>query len=81
VLFLVRNSTDSFLELGIGPHEVPVGKDAIQQFSPELFHYISHLHIAVAGCGGASSRCCQHLHPVPEVGSLVGFRTATVWPR
>jgi hypothetical protein len=49
VLFLVRNSTDSFLELGIGPNEVPVGKDAIQQFSPELFHYISHLHIAVAG--------------------------------
>ena len=33
VLFLVRNSTDSFLELGIGPNEVPVGKDAIQQFS------------------------------------------------
>ena len=46
VIFLVRNSTDSFLELGIGPNEVPVGKDAIQQFSPELFHYISHLHIA-----------------------------------
>jgi hypothetical protein len=49
VLFLVRNSTDSFLELGIGPNEVPVGKDAIQQFSPALFHYISHLHIAVSG--------------------------------
>jgi hypothetical protein len=49
VLSLVRNSTDSFLELGIGPNEVPVGKDAIQQFSPELFHYISHLHIAVSG--------------------------------
>jgi hypothetical protein len=26
-----------------------VGKDAIQQFSPGLFHYISHLHIAVSG--------------------------------
>jgi hypothetical protein len=25
MLFLVRNSTDSFLELGIGPNEVPVG--------------------------------------------------------
>jgi hypothetical protein len=49
VIFLVRNSTDSFLELGIGPNEVPVGKDAIQQFSPALFHYISHLHIAVSG--------------------------------
>jgi hypothetical protein len=49
VIFLVRNFTDSFLELGIGPNEVPVGKDAIQAFSPSLFHYISHLHIAVSG--------------------------------
>ena len=49
VIFLVRNFTDSFLELGIGPHEVPVSKDAIQQFSPDLVHYISHLHIAVSG--------------------------------
>ena len=47
--FLVLVSTDSFLELGIGPNEVPVEQDAIQQFSPDLFHYISHLHIAVAG--------------------------------
>ena len=38
VLFLVRNSTDSFLELGIGPHEVPVGKDAIQQFGQVPLH-------------------------------------------
>jgi hypothetical protein len=28
---------------------VHTGKDAIQQFSPGLFHYISHLHIAVSG--------------------------------
>jgi hypothetical protein len=49
VIFLVRNFTDSFLEVGIGPNEVPVGKDAIQQFSPELSHYVSHLHIAVSG--------------------------------
>jgi hypothetical protein len=48
-IFLVRNFTDSFLELGIGPNEVQVGKDAIQQFSPSLFHYVSHLHIAVSG--------------------------------
>src|SRR4029434_7527563 len=34
VIFLVRNFTDSFLELGIGPDEVHVGKDDIQQFSP-----------------------------------------------
>jgi cytochrome bd-type quinol oxidase subunit 2 len=49
VLFLVRNFTDSFLEVGIGPNEVHTGKDAIQQFSPELYHYVSHLHIAVSG--------------------------------
>jgi hypothetical protein len=49
VIFLVRNFTDSFLELGIGPNEVQVGRDAIQAFSPSLFHYISHLHIAVSG--------------------------------
>jgi hypothetical protein len=48
-IFLVRNFTDSFLELGIGPNEVHTGKDAIQQFSPSLFHYVSHLHIAVSG--------------------------------
>ena len=49
VLFFVRNFTDSFLELGIGHNEVDVGKDQIQDFSPELYHYVSHLHIAVAG--------------------------------
>ena len=49
VLFLVRNFTDSFLELGIGPNEVSVGKGEITAFSPSLFHYIGHLHIAVAG--------------------------------
>jgi hypothetical protein len=49
VIFLVRNFTDSFLELGIGPNEVNVSKDEIQAFSPSLFQYISHLHIAVAG--------------------------------
>jgi hypothetical protein len=49
VLFLVLNFTDSFLELGIGPNEVDVGRDEISAFSPSLFHYIGHLHIAVAG--------------------------------
>ena len=49
VIFFVRNFTDSFLELGIGPNEVNVGKDQIIGFSPELFHYISHLHIAISG--------------------------------
>lgn len=49
VIFFVRNFTDSFLELGIGPNEVNVGKDQIVQFSPSLFEYIGHLHIAVSG--------------------------------
>jgi hypothetical protein len=49
VLFAVRNFTDSFLELGIGPNEVDVGKEEIAAFSPSLFHYVGHLHLAVAG--------------------------------
>ena len=53
VLFLVRNFTDSFLELGIGQGEVNVSKEQIQQFSPSLYHYISHLHIAVSGVVGS----------------------------
>jgi hypothetical protein len=48
VLFFVRNLTDSFLELGIGPAEVSVGRQQIQALSPSLLHYIGHLHIAVA---------------------------------
>lgn len=49
VIFFVRNFTGSFLELGIGPNQVDVGRDEIKQFSPDLYEYISHLHIAVAG--------------------------------
>jgi hypothetical protein len=49
VVFLIRNFTDSFLELGIGPNEVNVGKVQIQQFSPSLYEYISHLQIAISG--------------------------------
>ena len=49
VLFFVRNFTDSFLELGIGREQVDVGRSEIEQFSPDLLHYVSHLHIAVSG--------------------------------
>ena len=69
---LVRNFTDSFLELGIGPHEVPVGKDAIQQFSPELFHYISHLHIAVSGFIAATGLAVLFL-------AAYGVRRGELW--
>lgn len=48
VIFFVRNFTDSFLELGIGQGQVDVGKTQIKAFSPDLYHYISHLHIAVS---------------------------------
>ena len=48
VIFFIRNFTDAFLELGIGPNE-GAGRDQIQEFSPTLFHYIGHLHIAVSG--------------------------------
>jgi hypothetical protein len=49
VLFFIRNFSDAFLELGIGPNEVSVGKTEIQQFSPSLYEYISHLQIALSG--------------------------------
>ena len=49
VIFFVRNFTDSFLELGIGPEQVSVGSEQIKAFSPSLHHYVEHLHIAVSG--------------------------------
>lgn len=48
-IFFVRNFTGAFLELGIGPDEVDVGRAEIEAFSQDLFHYIGHLHIAVSG--------------------------------
>ena len=49
VIFFVRNFTGAFLELGIGPRQVDVGRTEIQEFSLPLYHYIAHLHIAVSG--------------------------------
>lgn len=49
LIFFVLNFTDSFLELGIGRGQVDVDKNQIQNFSPDLYHYVSHLHIAVSG--------------------------------
>lgn len=48
VIFFVRNFSDSFLELGIGPEQVSVGRQQIEDFNPDLFHYLSHLHIALS---------------------------------
>jgi hypothetical protein len=48
VIFFVRNFTGDFLELGIGPEQVASGKEEIKAFDNDLYHYISHLHIAVS---------------------------------
>ena len=71
-LFLVRNFTSSFLELGIGPHEVNVGKDQIQQFSPSLYHYVSHLQIAVSGFIAATGLAVLLL-------AVYGVRSGQAW--
>ena len=71
-LFLVRNFTNSFLELGIGPKEVDVSKDQIQQFSPSLYHYIGHLHIALSGFIAATGLAVLLL-------AIYGVRSGQVW--
>ena len=72
VIFFVRNFTDSFLELGIGHNEVSVSKDQIQQFSPSLYHYVSHLHIAVAGFIAATGLAVLLL-------AIYGVRAGQAW--
>jgi phosphoglycerol transferase MdoB-like AlkP superfamily enzyme len=49
IIFFIRNFTGDFLELGIGEGQVASSKDEIKAFDNDLFHYISHLHIAIAG--------------------------------
>jgi hypothetical protein len=49
IIFFIRNFTGDFLELGIGEGQVASNKDEIKAFDNDLFHYISHLHIAIAG--------------------------------
>jgi len=48
-VFFVLNFTGHFLELGIGSGQVASGKDEIKAFDNDLYHYISHLHIALSG--------------------------------
>jgi hypothetical protein len=72
VWFFVRNFTDSFLELGIGPSQVNVGKDQIEQFSPSLYDYISHLHIAVSGFIAATGLAAALL-------AWFGVRSGYLW--
>jgi len=72
VIFFVRNFTDSFLELGIGRDEVSVGKAEIKEFSPSLYDYISHLHIAVSGFIAATGIAVAFL-------AWFGVRRGFVW--
>lgn len=72
IIFFIRNFTDSFLELGIGANEVEVGKDQIVQFSPALYHYIGHLHIAVSGFIAATGLAVLFL-------TWFGVRQGHVW--
>jgi len=72
VIFFIRNFSDSFLELGIGRAEVSVSKDEIQQFSPSLYDYVSHLHIAVSGFIAATGLAVVFL-------SWFGVRRGYVW--
>jgi len=71
-IFFIRNFTNSFLELGIGPGQVDVGKDQIKEFSPQLYDYISHLHIAVAGFIAATGVAVLFL-------SWYGVRRGYLW--
>jgi hypothetical protein len=75
VIFFIRDFTDSFLELGIGRNEVSVGKDEIVKFSPSLYQYISHLHIALSGFIAATGLAVLFL---VAFGVRRGFRWAWV---
>lgn len=72
IWFFIRNFTDDFLELGIGSDQVDVSKEQIEAFSPSLFDYISHLHIAVAGFIAATGLAAALL-------SWYGVRRGHMW--
>lgn len=72
VIFFVRNFTDSFLELGIGAGQVSVGKTEIEAFSPSLYDYVGHLHIAVSGFIAATGLAVAAL-------SWFGVRRGYMW--
>jgi hypothetical protein len=72
IIFLVLNFTDSFLELGIGSDQVASGKDEIKAFDNDLYHYISHLHLAVSGFLAATGLAVAAL-------SWFGVRRGYMW--
>ena len=72
VIFFVLNFTDSFLELGIGSDQVASGKDEIEAFDNDLYHYISHLHIGSLGFIAATGLAVAAL-------SWFGVRRRYMW--
>ena len=72
LIFFVRNFTGDFLELGIGSGQVASGKDEIKAFDNDLYHYISHLHIAISGFIAATGLAVAAL-------SWFGVRRGYVW--
>ena len=46
-MFLIRNFT-GFIELGLTPQLIGGTPEEIRAFSPHLYHYISHLQVALA---------------------------------
>jgi hypothetical protein len=71
-IFFVRNFTGDFLELGIGADQVASGKDEIKAFDNDLYHYISHLHIALSGFIAATGLAVAAL-------TWFGVRRRYVW--
>jgi hypothetical protein len=72
VIFFVRNFTGDFLELGIGPDQIASGKDEIKAFDNDLYHYISHLHIAVSAFIASTGIAVAAL-------AWFGVRTRQMW--
>ena len=72
VWFFIRNFTGQFLEVGIGPEQVDVGRDQILAFSRQLYDYIRHLHIALSGFIAATGLATALL-------AWFGVRRGYVW--
>ncbi|MDV8148039.1 hypothetical protein [Arthrobacter sp. B10-11] len=80
-VFLVLNFSGTFLELGIGPDEVDKGKADVEAFSAQLYHYISHLHIALSGFIAATGLAIAGLSWFGvRRGNRWAFATAVVVP-
>jgi len=48
IMFLIRNF-NGFIELGITPELIGTTAEGLQRANPQLYHYISHIQVALAG--------------------------------